>query len=207
MDDDDFINDPIFQQLKAFSAANEGGQTMPSNIRQGFRDGIKLAKKRRFAWRGAFGAGLIIIAFPTLAAAKILPHPIQHFVESVNSAVASPVHKLIKLSSTHHVIIRNSDNKRVQKSKRNRDNFSAGIGLSVLPTQESDPSSQVSNPSEQGILNSLGKAIESAIPRIAPIGRFDGEGGRKSNHFSKNLAPTHEPRGRVENGHGHKPSK
>ena len=205
MNDDDFINDPIFQQLKAFSAADEGGQTMPSNIRQGFRDGIRTAKKRRFAWRGALGAGLIIIAFPTLAAAKILPHPIQHFVESVNRVVAAPVHKLIKISTTHHVVIRNTDNKRVQMSRRNRDNFSPGPELVVLPTQAGNPSfqvgipsqqtgnpreqannpgEQVNKPGERGILNSLGKTIAPANPRSTLRARVGKDGGRRNGQES-----------------------
>ena len=106
MNDLDFVNDPIFKSLRKFASSDDSEKSMPPQVREGFRNGARSARKRRHAWRGAFGAGLIIIAFPTLATANILPHPIQHFVESVNRVITSPIHKLINLgtvrSPLHH---------------------------------------------------------------------------------------------------------
>ena len=97
MNDLDFVNDPIFKSLRDFASHDGSTDPMPPEVREGFRNGAIRARKRRHAWRGAFGAGLMIIAFPTLATANILPHPIQHFVETVNRVITSPIHKLIDI--------------------------------------------------------------------------------------------------------------
>ena len=95
MDDNDFINDPLFSSLRKFSSSPDNSQIMSTSIRNAFRNGIKSSKKRRFVWRGAIGAGLMVIAFPTFAAAKILPAPFQHIIENINRVITSPVHILI----------------------------------------------------------------------------------------------------------------
>src|ERR1019366_9153301 len=165
MNDNDFIKDPIFKLLREFAATDDAARTMPSDIRAGFRSGIKIAKKRRYAWRSALGAGLMIIAFPTLAAAKILPHPIQHFVESVNRVITSPVHKLIELGTAKNVITQNRDIKGVKKNTDGLQNFTVPLTPSVTSTlspddtstlSPSEASTENSDPSELGILSSLG---------------------------------------------------
>src|ERR1035437_2374544 len=109
IDDNDFKNDPLFSSLRKFSLSPEDSQIMPTNIRNAFRDGIKSSKKRRFAWRGAIGAGLMVIAFPTFAAAKILPAPFQHIVENINRVITSPVTKLIESVAPRKKVVTGGD--------------------------------------------------------------------------------------------------
>ena len=105
MNDLDFVNDPIFKSLRKFASHDGSQDPMPPEVREGFRNGARSARKRRYTWRGVLGAGLMIIAFPTLATANILPHPFQHFVETVNRVITSPIHILIDfgtVKSPHH---------------------------------------------------------------------------------------------------------
>lgn len=236
MNDDNFVNDPIFNRLREFAATDDAARTMPSDLRAGFRSGIKIAKKRRYAWRGALGAGLMIITFPTLAVAKILPHPIQHFVESVNRVISSPVHKLIELGTAKNVITQNRDIKSAKKNTNGLQNFTSTLSPSEAPTQKSDPS-------EQGILSSLGKATESGKPHIsvnegagnAGVNKSEKKGdanpatSNQNADGTENINPStdlpslsdsnnpvqspekspssHDPRGGVDKGITHKPSK
>ena len=205
MNDNDFISDPIFKLLREFAANEDAARTMPSDIREGFRSGIKIAKKRRYAWRGALGAGLMIIAFPTLAAAKILPNPIQHFVESVNRVIASPVHKLIELGTAKNAITQNRDIKSAKKRTNGLKNFTVTLTPTVTSVLSPDDTSilspseaptQKGDASEQGILGSLGKANESGKPQITfnvngddgnqGINKNEGAGNRGINRSEKN---------------------
>ena len=118
MNDLDFVNDPIFKSLRKFASHDGSADPMPPEVREGFRNGVRSARKRRHAWRGAFGAGLMIIAFPTLAAANILPHPIQHFVESVNRVITLPIHKLIDLGTVRSPVRHQSASTSLVKSSK-----------------------------------------------------------------------------------------
>ena len=93
--DDVFLNDPIFAPLRKFASESSNSPSMSPKIHSAFKDGIKVAKKRRFFWRGAMSALAIGIAFPTLAVAKILPAPLQKAVNQVSHVITAPVAKIL----------------------------------------------------------------------------------------------------------------
>ena len=59
---DVFLNDPIFAPLRKFASESSNSTSMSPRIHSAFKDGIKVAKKRRFFWRGAMSALAIGIA-------------------------------------------------------------------------------------------------------------------------------------------------
>ena len=170
MDDNDFINDPIFNSLRKFSLPPEGPQIMPIRIRKAFREGIKSSKKRRFAWRGAIGAGLMVIAFPTFAAAKILPAPLQHIVENINRVITSPVTKLMESVAPRKKVPTSVENAGNAGNAGNSVNGSGDLGNSELNSALGDTQG---NENTQESQNSNGESNASPLRSIKPLANQD----------------------------------
>lgn len=94
MNNDLFVDDPIFAPLRSFAAAPIKEVPLPVFIKDAFLTGFAVKKKRRFIWRSSLGALLVFSSVPAFAATDILPEPIQNVVEKVNNAVTSPVRNL-----------------------------------------------------------------------------------------------------------------
>ena len=98
--DKDFVNDPIFNELRKFSSKSTGPESMPAELFTAFRDAK--AKKSRNKWLGRtiVGVGFAAIALPSLSYARVLPKPINNIVVKVGHIVSAPIRAVVSAVSS-----------------------------------------------------------------------------------------------------------
>jgi hypothetical protein len=101
--DKDFINDPLFKELRNFAAKDTGPESMPAELFTAFR--VAQSKKVRNKWtlRTVIGLVGVGIALPSLSYAHVLPKPIENVVNRVTHFVSAPVRVVASVITTEPV--------------------------------------------------------------------------------------------------------
>ena len=148
---DDFINDPLFSELRAF--ANSPVQGTEHQLGQLMAAFAQATPKARFSLTKFFGIGALAIGLgiPSLAYAGLLPHQISNnvktFVTSVGSVVTTPVTSMVHSITSNGQGDENSPSSPTSspggKSESNGDSESkkdsnAGAGDSKITSESSD---------------------------------------------------------------------
>lgn len=87
MDDKDFLNDPIFKNLRKFAEKEVVNVRLDEDIREAFRSASPKVSKAKIFRRSIYSVIGITIALPTLSYAHVLPKPIAKVVEKATHVV------------------------------------------------------------------------------------------------------------------------
>jgi len=93
--DKDFLNDPIFNELRKFGAKQIGPENMPAELFTAFRDAKTKKSINKWLGRTIVGVGFAAIALPSLSYAHVLPKPINN----IDAAAAAKVLNFITFFS------------------------------------------------------------------------------------------------------------
>jgi hypothetical protein len=98
--DKDFINDPLFKDLRKFASKETGPENMPAELFTEFRNAQ--ARRVRNKWTGRTVIGLVgaAIALPSLSYAHVLPKPIETVINRVTHFVSTPVRVVASVITT-----------------------------------------------------------------------------------------------------------
>ena len=88
IDDKDFVNDPIFKDLRKFSAKSTGPENMPAEFFKAYREAKVRKIRSKLFIRSVVGIGITAVALPSLSYAHVLPKPIENLIS--NSPNPSP---------------------------------------------------------------------------------------------------------------------
>jgi hypothetical protein len=176
---DDFINDPLFSELRAFG--NSPIQGKEHELGQLMAAFSQATPKARFNLTKFFGIGALAIGLgvPSLAYAGLLPHQISSnvkiFVTSVGSVVTKPVTSIVQSITSNGQGDENSPSAPTSspsgKSENNGDSGSksdsnAGSGDAKIATESSD-----------------GEGDNSGITvTVLPSKTVDGKNSKNENH-------------------------
>jgi len=98
--DKDFLNDPIFNELRKFGAKQIGPENMPAELFTAFRDAKTKKSINKWLGRTIVGVGFAAIALPSLSYAHVLPKPINNFVVKVGHIVSAPIRAVVSAVSS-----------------------------------------------------------------------------------------------------------
>jgi len=85
MDDKDFLNDPIFKNLRKFAEKEVVNVRLDEDIREAFRSASPKVSKAKIFRRSIYSVIGITIALPTLSYAHVLPKPIAKVVDTTGA--------------------------------------------------------------------------------------------------------------------------
>ena len=89
--DKDFVNDPIFNELRKFSSKSTGPESMPAELFTAFREAKARKIRSKLFTRTLVGVGFAAIALPSLSYAHVLPKPIDDIVSKVGHLITAPI--------------------------------------------------------------------------------------------------------------------
>lgn len=89
--DKDFANDPLFRDLRKFASKQTGPETMPAELFAAFRDAKATKVRSKWIGRSVIGVLFASVALPSLAAAHVLPAPVENIIHRVVHVVSAPV--------------------------------------------------------------------------------------------------------------------
>ena len=99
IDDKDFVNDPIFKDLRKFSAKSTGPENMPAEFFQAYREAKVRKIRSKLFIRSLVGIGITAVALPSLSYAHVLPKPIENLVSKVSHIVTAPIRAVASVVS------------------------------------------------------------------------------------------------------------
>ena len=99
IDDKDFVNDPIFKDLRKFSAKTTGPENMPAEFFKAYREGKVRKIRSKLFIRSLVGIGITALALPSLSYAHVLPKPIENLVSKVSHIVTAPIRAVASVVS------------------------------------------------------------------------------------------------------------
>jgi len=89
--DKDFLNDPIFRELRKFGSKSFGSENMPAELFTAFREAKVRKIRSKLFTRTLVGIGFAAIALPSLSYAHVLPKPIDDIVSRVGHLITAPI--------------------------------------------------------------------------------------------------------------------
>ena len=148
IDDKDFVNDPIFKDLRKFSAKSTGPENMPAEFFQAYREAKVRKIRSKLLIRSLVGIGITAVALPSLSYAHVLPKPIENLVSKVSHIVTAPIRAVASVVSGEPAPTENliSNNPNPSPSENSSEN-SIPTPQAPAPVSSSTP---VIKPSESG---------------------------------------------------------
>jgi hypothetical protein len=102
--DKDFINDPLFKDLRKFAAKETGPEHMPAELFTAFRNAQVKRVRNKWTVRTVIGLVGAAIALPTLSYAHVLPKPVENVVNKVTHFVTTPVRIVASVISSDSAV-------------------------------------------------------------------------------------------------------
>lgn len=92
LEPNDFIDDPMFKDLRAFGAKSEKNmQDLPPEVLMAYRNAAAINIRKIWLRRSIFSLLALGIALPSLSYAQLLPTPVAEVVKSVTNFVTAPI--------------------------------------------------------------------------------------------------------------------